>query len=133
MPVSVNVFRFFLITVDTVRKLVMHRPTQLDHFGLPVTLQTWSSFSRKGNPLSLIISSAIPFVPRKSPTALVTSRTIWSNVVRNGNLGRQNLNTMVGRIYVKAPVSSNMITTTVTVILITPLKSISINSCMKIM
>lgn len=31
---------------------------------------------------------------------------------------------MVGRIYVKAPVSSNMITTTVTVIRITPLERI---------
>ena len=29
--------------------------------------------------------------------------------------------TIVGRIYVKAPVSSNMMTTTVTVILMTPL------------
>lgn len=45
---------------------------------------------------------------------------IWSEM---GTWEDKNPSTMVGRIYVKAPVSSNMITTTVTVILITPLKS----------
>ena len=52
-------------------------------------------------------------------------RTIW---LAMGIWSDKTPSTMVGRIYVRAPVSSNMITTTVTVILITPLKS-----CIKIM
>ena len=35
--------------------------------------------------------------------------------------------TIVGRIYVKAPVNSNMMTTTVTVILMTPLYAFDMN------
>ena len=48
-------------------------------------------------------------------------RAIWLGM---GTWEDKNPSTMVGRIYVKAPVSSNMITTTVTVILITPLKAV---------
>lgn len=47
---------------------------------LPVTLYAWSSFSKNGKPLNLIVSSAIPFVPKASPTALVTNRTIFIKV-----------------------------------------------------
>ena len=65
-----------------------------------------SLLSRKGNPLNQIILSAIPPFPNRSDTALVTPTTI-----------------MVGRMYVNAPVSSNMITTTDTVMCMIPLSA----------
>ena len=68
-----------------------------------------------------IISSAMPLTPSISPTALVASRTIYNSGMRYGKSIHIKKRTIVGRMYVKAPVSSNIITTTDTVILVIPL------------
>ena len=80
--------------------------------------------SKNGYPLNRIAWSAIPPVPNWSETAFVTITTIYiaEDSVSPGERGREGSGqTMVGRMYVSAPVSSNMMTTTVTVMRVIPL------------
>ena len=68
-----------------------------------------------------MVSSAIPFTPSRSPTALVTKSTIYRRKSDFSLPRYEKKRTMVGRMYVRAPVSSNIMTTTVTVMRMTPL------------
>lgn len=90
IPDTGSVCRSVRITRDTTDS-VRYDPQNQDSIRLPAILYAWSSLSKKGYPLRRIASSAIPVVPRKSPTAFVTSSTIWGTSSAQDNYSDEDM------------------------------------------